>query len=98
MSGECEKCAEHALDCECNGDPMNLLGLRNYYFAQMFFPEGYISKHICICEQILLTEDDVLLNVSAEKLAGNSTGIMVLWGLGKAMAFKYEGKKLKKLK
>lgn len=91
MSGECDKCGEHALECEC------ILGLKNYYYIQMFFPQGYTTSPLCISEQIVLSSDDPVLNVAAERLSGNLNGIMVLFGLGKTMAFKYEKGKLKEL-
>lgn len=77
---------------------LNLLGLRNNYFIQMFFPDGCVTKPMVICEQIILSSDDVVLNMAAEILAGNNDGIMVLFGLGKVMSFKYEKRKLKEMK
>lgn len=77
---------------------LNLLGLRNHYFIQMVYPEGYMSSPMAICEQIILSSDDVVLNMAVQRLAGNSYGIMVLFGLGKTMAFKYEDRKLIELK
>ena len=70
----------------------------SHYFIQMFFPGGYSTNPIAISEQILLTKDDPVLNYAAEKLAGNSNGILILFGLGKTIAYKYENKKLYKLK
>lgn len=98
MSGECSKCGEHALECVCNENSFDLLGLRKNYFIQMVFPDGYMSKPLAICEQIMLAADDVVLNMAAEILGGNSNGIMILFGLGKAIAFKYEDRKLKELR
>jgi len=72
--------------------------LRKYYFIQMFFPDGYSSKPMAICDQIILSSDDIVLNIAAERLAGNSNGIMVLFGLGKVMSFKYEKRKLTVMK
>lgn len=98
MSSECDKCVENALECGCNEGTFDLLGLRKNYFIQIVFPEGYMSKPMAICEQIILSSDDVVLNMAAERLAGNSKAIMVLFGLGKTMAFQYEDKNLKELR
>jgi len=71
--------------------------IKRNYFIQMFFPNGSASQPFVVCEQILLEESDVVLNMAAQKLGGNSKGILVLFGLGKTLAFKYENKKLKEL-
>lgn len=96
MSGKCNDCGEHALECSCHENGFDLLGLRKNYFIQMVFPGGYMSKPVAINEKVF--SDDVVLNMAAERLGGNSNGVMVLFGLGKAIAFKYEDRKLKKLR
>ncbi len=78
--------------------PLDLLGLRRNFFVQMFFPDGYTTKRMALCEQIILSCDDPILNMAATILGGSTKGIMILFGLGKIAAFHYEDKKLREMK
>lgn len=79
MSGECDVCGEHCLDCRCNMDTDIKV------WAQMFFDDGSVSEGKRIpaewlddeCKHKIQEVGDLLL-----KSVNRDEGWLLLWGAG----------------
>ena len=82
MSGECEKCGEHAVDCKCN--------VRIAIWAQMFFCDGSVSQGLRVLHTILDSEqmqDDTAKYILKD--LGRTEGLLLLWGAGMMKGIAY---------
>lgn len=81
MSGECDDCGEHCLDCRCNmrqGDGIKI-------WAQMFFEDGSVTKGIRIPAEWLDEHHKSNLARVAWGLLQDlrrDEGWLLLWGAG----------------
>lgn len=81
MSGECDECGEHCLDCRCNmrqGDGIKI-------WAQMFFEDGTVTRGVRIPAEWLDEGYQEQLSRTAETLLqdlNRDEGWLLLWGAG----------------
>lgn len=98
MSGECNKCGEHCLDCKCLARP----GL-NYFmthpgmteevkvWAQMFFDDGSVTQGKYI-PRTIFDEKEYIERLARDFLEDTSRkeGVLFIWGAGRVYAKKAE--------
>lgn len=86
MSGECEKCGEHCVDCECKTSLREIMTESPFeikVWAQMFFEDGSVSQGLRVPETVY--DDETTLNIIAERLltsVNREEGYMLIWGAG----------------
>ena len=77
MSGECEKCNEHTMDCRCKMMEIKVWG-------QMFFEDGSISEGIRVNADILDDEMGAIQQLAVKILGSlnRTQGLLLIWGAG----------------
>jgi len=91
MSGECDKCGEHCLECRCGKPPVT-----NYYmdlgamadevkvWAQMFFDDGSVTRGKYIPRDIYDSQkaiEDLARDFLQE--TSRKEGVLFIWGAGR---------------
>ncbi len=77
MSGECDLCGEHCLECRCMEDIK--------VWIQAFFPDGSVSEGKRISVELLEPEHNKLLACKAWNLLDDlnrTEGYILIWGAG----------------
>lgn len=77
MSGECDYCGEHTLECRCMDDIK--------IWAQMFFEDGSVTQGIRISAEWLEDEYRWKIDEVADllmKSVNRDQGWLLLWGAG----------------
>lgn len=77
MSGECDHCGEHCLECRCM-DEIKI-------WAQMFFEDGSVSQGVRIPAEWLDEDHKEMIAKTAQNLLNDlnrDEGWLLLWGAG----------------
>lgn len=71
MSGECDSCGEHCLDCICSDIKV---------WAQMFFDDGSVTQGIRISAESIYNQKEVALKLLSS--VNRKEGMLLIWGAG----------------
>lgn len=77
MSGECDDCGEHTLDCRCN----MITDIK--VWAQMFFDDGSVSEGIRVSSDVFdSTRTMKEIAIRLLKSLNRDEGLLLVWGAG----------------
>ena len=84
MSGECDHCGEHCLECKCMYDDIKV-------WAQMFFDDGSVTEGIRIPADLFDQDHSVMLSIAIRLLntVNRNEGLLVAWGAGEMFSRYY---------
>ncbi len=78
MSGECDKCSEHTMECECYMEDIKI-------WAQMFFEDGSVTQGLRIPAEWLDEHQSKAIDEVVDRLlhsVNRDEGWLLLWGAG----------------
>lgn len=103
MSGECDFCGEHCVECQCQLKQRVKTPMLNYFlnvpgmteevkvWAQMFFDDGSVTQGKYISRTVF-DEQEYIENLAREFLEDTcrKEGVIFIWGAGRVYAKKAE--------